>query len=375
MQDTERASEYPRVDRDITRAETLPGWVHGSRDFFRDSVCRIFGKAWGFIASSAELAAEGTVRPLELFPGSVGEPLVLTRAADGLVRALSNVCTHRANLVQGEAATCGEMRCGYHGRRFDLDGTLRASPGFEGAQALPAAKDNLPRVPCGSVGPALFAALDPGLPLAEWSSPLHARLGHLPWDRLRPLEERDRDFEVESSWILYVENYLEGFHVPFVHPGLSAALDLSGYTHELLDWGTLQVAEARRNEPALPGSPLDGGRRIAAHYLWLFPTTMWNIYPWGLSLNAVEPMGVARTRVRFRSYVWDEDLLDRGAGADLWQVEMEDEAVVEACQRGNTAQLFGRGRYAPRHELGVHRFHRLLLEVLQGGWSGAHQRA
>jgi len=83
-----------------------------------------------------------------------------------------------------------------------------------------------------------------------------------------------------------------------------------------------------------------------------------NVYPWGVSINRVNPMGLARTEVIFARYVLNSDLLESGAGSDLHTVEMEDEAVVEATQRGIRSRLYTRGRYAPQHEAAVHHFHR-----------------
>ena len=91
---------------------------------------------------------------------------------------------------------------------------------------------------------------------------------------------------------------------------------------------------------------------------------MFNLYPWGLSLNVVEPLGTARTRVLFRSYVADASRLDAGAGGALDEVELQDEAVVQTVQRGIRSRFYGRGRYAPAHEVAVHHFHRLLAEYM-----------
>ena len=91
---------------------------------------------------------------------------------------------------------------------------------------------------------------------------------------------------------------------------------------------------------------------------------MLNFYPWGLSLNLVQPLAPDRTRVSFRGYVLDADRLGSGAGAALDQVELEDEAAVESVQRGLRSRLYRSGRYSPSHERGVHHFHRLLCEFL-----------
>ena len=112
--------------------------------------------------------------------------------------------------------------------------------------------------------------------------------------------------------------------------------------------------------------PPDQGKRVAAYYAWLFPNLMLNFYPWGLSINVVKPLAVDRTRVTFLSYVRDPGKLDRGAGAGLDRVEMEDEAIVEATQRGVRSSHYDRGRYSPTREQGVHHFHRLLAEAVNG---------
>ena len=202
------------------------------------------------------------------------------------------------------------------------------------------------------------------MPFDDLVAPLRARL---PAEAMVPMAfapERSRDYEVAANWALYCDNYLEGFHIPFVHAGLAAVVDYGSYETELARWGTLQVGRAKDGEDCF-----DGPERIAAYYAFLFPATMLNFYPWGLSINVVQPLAVDRTRVSFLTYVRDAERLARGggAGADLHRVEMEDEAVVEAVQRGVRSRLYRAGRYSPTRETGVHHFHRLLAEVLAEG--------
>ncbi|HEX6066127.1 MAG TPA: SRPBCC family protein, partial [Longimicrobiales bacterium] len=143
-------------------------------------------------------------------------------------------------------------------------------------------------------------------------------------------------------------------------------IDYATYTTESYAWASLQLGLAREGEPAfdLPVDHPDHGKRVAAFYYWLFPNLMLNFYPWGVSLNLVTPLGPDRTRVAFRSYVWNASKRDQGAGADLHRVEMEDEEVVESVQRGVRSRLYDRGRYSPRREVGTHHFHTLLARLL-----------
>jgi choline monooxygenase len=241
-------------------------------------------------------------------------------------------------------------------------------PEFEGAEGFPSGADDLPQVALGAWEQLLFVALDPMFPLADLVGDVRSRCDWLPWSRCALDAERSRDYAVRANWALYVDNYLEGLHIPHVHKGLAAALDYPGYRTELFRWSSLQVAMARAGQDAFepPASSPDHGSRIAAYYFWLFPNTMLNVYPWGVSVNVVRPVAVDRAEISFLTFVWDRSRLDRGAGADLEAVEREDEAVVESVQRGMRSRLYDRGRYSPAHEAGVHHFHRLLVQSLAG---------
>jgi choline monooxygenase len=237
-------------------------------------------------------------------------------------------------------------------------------PEFGEARNFPSPADDLPDVPFAAWGNHGFAAIDPVAPLDDFLSDAAACLPVLPTDDLRSDPGSSRDYIVHAHWALYVENYLEGFHIPFVHPGLNQAVDYATYADQLFRYSSLQIAQARSDEAAF--EPQAGQERIAAYYAWIFPNLMLNVYPWGLSVNRVVPEAIDRTRVEFRAYVRDESRRGSGAGAALHEVEMEDEAVVEAVQRGVRSRFYRAGRYSPTRERGTHHFHRLLCEFMAG---------
>ena len=279
---------------------------------------------------------------------------------------MSNVCTHRGNILCTEPAVLSGVRCRYHGRRFTLEGKMIAMPEFEGVHDFPTPRDDLKQVALGRLGPLMFAGLDPAFPFDSWIAPVRERLAFLPFDRLAFDPASSRAYDVQASWALYCDNYLEGFHIPYVHSSLATTLDYGEYAVELERFSVVQLGIARPGEPAfaLPRAHPDHGRAVAAYYYWLFPTTMFNVYPWGVSVNMVTPLAVDRTRVSFLPFVWDATKRDSGAGAGLDRVEREDEAIVESVQRGVRSRLYDRGRYSPAREGGVHHFHRLLAEFL-----------
>jgi choline monooxygenase len=357
------------VAKEIRRASTLPGWVYSDPVVFEAARERVFSRSWTLVGDTDRTGAPGHVLPFTLLEGCLNEPLLLVRDQDRVLRCLSNVCTHRGNLVADKEGIEPHLRCRYHGRRFTLGGRLQFMPEFEGVEGFPAPSDDLPRLDLGIWRKFVFVSPHPAHPFDDLVHEMEARCGWLPLESAVLDPARSRDYEVRASWALYCDNYLEGFHIPYVHAGLNEVLDYGGYRTELFPWAVLQVGEAAGTEDVfdLPRSSPDHGKRIAAYYFWLFPATMFNLYPWGISINCVQPLAPDRTRVSFLSYVWDAARLERGAGAGLHKVEMEDEAIVEAVQKGAASRLASPGRYSPTRELGVHHFHRLLARALAQG--------
>lgn len=356
------------VEADIAGAATL------DPHFYRDEVAyasareRIFARSWQWIGHLGDIRSPRSLAPRDLLPGVLDVPLLLARDADGALRCLSNVCTHRGNILVTKACNANEIRCGYHSRRFDLAGRMTFMPEFAQARGFPSAADNLPEVPLAVWGDHGFASLDPVAPFAAFFDEVAARIDGMPVGHYVHDPSRDRDYTVHAHWALYVENYLEGFHIPFVHGQLNEVVDYGSYAIDLHRYSSLQVALAKPGELAFDAQhrAADRNQRVAALYGWVFPNLMLNFYPWGLSLNLVVPEAVDRTRVSFRSYVGDAEKLDKGAGGLLDRVEKEDEAIVEAVQRGVGSRLYCGGRYSPTRESGVHHFHRLLCEFMNG---------
>ena len=355
-----------KVPSDIHTASTLAARAYGDETLYAQQVERVLARSFHVAGRSEALQEPASAHPLTLLPGSLDEPLVITIDDASELRALSNVCTHRGNLLSTTAGKTKQLRCGYHGRCFDLQGRCLGMPGFAEVADFPSARDNLPQVAAHVHGPLLYCALDPQCTFDAWFLPIKQRTDFMPWDRLDFDPHSERTYTFSAHWALYVDNYLEGFHIPFVHPGLAQTLHVGEYETDRFSLSNLQIGIAKEGEPAfdLPPGHVDYGKRVAAYYFWLFPCTMLNFYPWGLSMNSVLPQGPARTRVHFQSYVWKPELRQTGAGGDLHQVELEDEAVVMQVQRGVRSRLYRGGRYSVQHERNVHHFHQLLTAAL-----------
>jgi len=355
------------IEPDIRKASTLPGRFYSDARAFEACRERIFARSWQILLDADRIKTPGKCAPVTMLEGFLGEPILFTRDAKDAVHCVSNVCTHRGNVVCESEGVEQSLRCRYHGRRFGLDGRFVSMPEFEGAEGFPTEKDSLVKVPFGAVGKFLFASIDPAMPFADVVGDMERRLAPvLRMDDLVLEPALCRDYLVRANWALYCDNYLEGFHIPYVHGGLAQALDYGSYRTETFRWSCLQVGVASRPEDAFrlpPGSP-DAAQSVAGYYWFLFPNTMVNVYPWGVSINIVKPLAVDRTKIAYWTYVSDRSRLETGAGAGLDRVEREDEAIVESVQKGIASRLYDRGRFSPAREAGVHWFHRLIAESL-----------
>lgn len=356
------------IDPDISRAKTLPSNFYSDPETFEALKQKVFYGSWQWVGDILDLEKEGSVSPLILLPEFLNEPMVLSRDKNGKVNCLSNACTHRGNIVVEEAGQQRKLTCRYHGRRFGLDGKFEFMPEFNEAQDFPGSCDNLHAFPLKKWGSFFFAGLSPVFEFQKVIDFMDQRIGFLPLDDFARSKELDKDYEIKAHWALYCDNYLEGFHIPFVHNDLNEVLDYGNYETILSDYCNLQIGYAEGTDEVfkLPEDHIDYGKEVAAYYFWVFPNMMFNFYPWGVSVNVVQPLSISQTKVSFITYVYDASKLNKGAGSGLDKVEMEDEAVVESVNMGIRSHYYKAGRFSPTRERGVHHFHSLLARFLNG---------
>ena len=343
------------ISPDIAQAETLSSEFYTGEEYFRASKNKIFARSWQIVGRADEI---DNLKPFTILENFLDEPVLFAKSGEDL-NCLSNVCTHRGKVLVESACKANGIRCGYHGRRFDLNGRFLSMPEFEKVENFPSEKDDLTKVPFDMLGRFLFASINPAGSFEEFFAPVRERLTWLDWETLKFSPANSRDYFVNAHWALYCENYLEGFHIPFVHQGLNEAIDYGSYTTETFRFASLQTGFAKRGADAFHFNS-----KIAALYFFVFPNLMLNFYPWGLSVNVVKPLQTDLTQVSYLTFIADESKLSKGAGADLSRVEFEDQAVVESVQKGIRSRFYERGRYSPEREKGTHHFHRLIAEFM-----------
>ena len=340
------------IDKDISIASTLHCDYYLDNQYFRLTLEKIFIHSWQFLIHDSELKKYNNY-PITFLENSINaEMLIVDKSKDKYL--LSNVCTHRGSILCNKKNSNSFISCPYHGRKFNLNGTVKSAFGFEKNKNFPSKADHLNKYKRLDFKNFIFGAINPKIDIATILEDIENRLDWYPFHKLKHSKKNSHTFILNSHWALYCENYLEGLHVPFVHKGLNKEISLGAYKTELLENGVLQYTKGKNNH-----------KSIYAYYYWIFPNMMFNFYSWGLSINIIEPIEKEKTRIRFLSYVIDGEKQPNNQSASIDTVELEDQKIVKSVQRGMKSYSYNSGRYSTEYEKGVHHFHRLIAKYLK----------
>ncbi len=352
----------PQVDANIARAWTLPASLYTDANVFAEEKEKIFGCTWQVVGHASQVANAGDYFTTEL----VGEPLLLVRAVGGVLRGFYNVCRHRAG---PPAQGCGSrklFRCGYHGWTYGLDGALIQATEIEGVEGFRAEEFALKPVLVEEWFDLIFVNLDPAArPLREGLGELPRQAEKYPFHQMKLFERRT--YNMQCNWKTYVDNYLEGYHLASVHPGLNRELDYSAYVVEPYAGYVRQFSPIRGAQPgdATPRRYPEARDNLTTDYFWIFPNWMLNCYPDNVSVNIVMPVEPERTVAIFEWFLPEKDHDSPAAKASVEfsdQIQVEDVAICEVVQNNLRSRSYSRGRYSVRQERGVHAFHRMYGE-------------
>ncbi|MEN0047448.1 MAG: SRPBCC family protein [Bacteroidota bacterium] len=356
-----------KLTNNIAQSSTLPSDFYFDATIWEQMKESVFAKSWQYIGDEQEIfnVAINTY-PFFLLEKYVEEPLVLTKQEEE-IQCLSNVCTHRGFIISHHAGKNRKLVCSYHGRRFNLEGKFEFMPEFKEVENFPRSCEHLHQLPLQKWSKFLFTSLDPQLDFSEIQRQLEEKVGFLNVEEFEFAPEYSKVYNVQSHWALYIDNYLEGFHIPFVHPTLNGMLDYGSYDTICDRHMVLQVGYAGKGAETfdLPEGHSDYGKEVAAYYFWFYPNFMLNFYPWGVQLNIVRPYTPNFTKVEFLYYIKDRDIWERMSGDQIGEkTQQEDEWVVEGVQKGLRSRFYTDGRFSAKRETGVHHFHRLLKQYL-----------
>jgi choline monooxygenase len=355
------------INPDHTQAATLPVQFYTDPDMLKEERTKVFNATWQYATSLDMLKHPGSFVAVDV----LGTPVVVTRGTDGVVRAFYNICRHRAGVVAKGFGNRKSLQCQYHGWLYGLDGTLKNAPEMEGTQNFDPCDFSLMPIRTATWGNFVFVNLDGNAP------DLLTVLGKIPqetskfrFDKMRSMKRHD--YFVDANWKVYIDNYLEGYHVPIAHPGLYREIDYAQYRVDTFRYYSSQYA------PIRPTRTEDKSGRVyitmsgddQALYYWIFPNFMLNIYMGMLQINVVVPLSHDRTKVIFEWFYsedappesWDR-LNDSIEFSD--EIQREDAEICDAVWRNMQVGVYTQGRFCAQRENGVHHFQSLYSEFIQ----------
>lgn len=382
---------YAATRLPVNYASTLIPEAYRCATFARLEEERLWATSWVCVGYTQQLAQTG-----DTFLARIGDQsLIVTRSGPDSLHAFYNVCRHRGAQILSADGNYKFLRCPYHAWGYDLNGRLKGTPYFQegevtpqereiydssGMKAFDKAEYSLLPVSVAVWGNFVFVNLDPNC------RPLQAQLGDVPERTANyPLTDlvltKTVDYRIEANWKLVAENYMEYYHLPWVHPTLNRVSHLNNHLPwqgEGMYYGmtTFPLDEdpevsLDKGLPPMPG--LDGDEERAARWLWLFPNVAVSLLPYHLAVMLLTPDGPGRTREKFDFFFHPNALLSPDFEAeaqkvyDLWHLtNMEDIGIVEAVQRGVTNRAYRGGRMCYRFENTVHRFQNHVIDKMIG---------
>lgn len=353
-------AEYS-FEKRLSRAATLPASWYTDAEVLALEKQKVFGRSWQLVGRVDQVE-----RPGDYFTASIAdEPIIVARGADEKLRAFSNVCRHRAGPVAEGGGNRKVFQCGYHGWSYSLEGRLLGTPEFDEVECFNRESTCLPEFRVETCGALVFVNLDPSSrPLGDTLDDLTSLITD--HGLLEMKFAARKDWYVDCNWKVYVDNYLEGYHIPIVHPGLNREIDYIRYRTETRRYYSIQHSPIRESATRLQHDDASSNR---VQFSWVFPNLMLNIYPDNYSTNLIVPVGPERTLTVFEWFFRD---LDRSEVQESQkrtidfsdEIQREDIAICEAVQKGLRSRTYESGRYSVKRENGVHHFHGLLSEFL-----------
>jgi choline monooxygenase len=346
----------------LSEASTIPASWYLDPGIMELERRTVFARSWQLVGRVEQVREPGQFITWEIG----GEPLLIVRGDDGVLRGFFNVCRHHAAAVMAEPeGKARNLRCPYHGWTYSLAGELRGTPDFGGVCNFDRAANGLAPVETGVWKNWVFAKIERGGPSLD--SSLGGDLIHQMHGLANFRWMERRRYALDCNWKVYVDNYLDGgYHIPYLHKGLDSILDYNNYMIEMGERVCLQSSPVTaKGSDAQTGAVRKGARAL---YCWIYPNLMINWYEGVMDTNIVIPRGVDRCEVVFDFYF--TDISEAAMAHNLAsiavseRIQNEDVSICESVQRGLASRSYTAGRLSVRREAGEHLFHKLLYTDL-----------
>ena len=373
---------------------SLPSWTYYDAEYFSVEMTRLMRPSWQVVCHLSDIANAGDWQAFEF----LGESILVVRGDDGAVRALINVCRHRASRLVSDASGCAKrFVCPYHGWTYGLDGRLIGVPNRSDYPELEVETRGLVPVESEVWRGFVFVRLEAGGPsVATMMAPYEQQVAPYRFEELRALGRvtlRPRPV----NWKNVADNYSDGLHITVAHPGLtrlfgrSYGVEASEHVDRM--WGTLaeqlspKFSERmyQRLLPRVEHLPEQSQRQWLYFKLW--PNVAFDIYPDQIDFMQFLPVSPTSTLIREINYAIPDDRREMKVARYLnWRinrrVNAEDTALITRVQQGMQSASFTVGPLG-KSEVCLRSFCRKVRELIPearmrqlppAGWSGKYFR-
>ncbi len=312
----------------------------------------IFRRRWQMLGPVSRLREPGDYLAVDV----AGWKLFALRGRDGVLRGFHNVCRHRgARLLAEGAGSCGTLRCPYHHWVYEHDGALRSAPWFGEDPGFSVADWPLEKAPLAQWRGLLFITIDAELSLLEQLGDLPEEVAQFPLETYTVVEQHR--FTMRSNWKTYTDNFVEGYHIPGIHPGFMKVIDFGGFE------------TVARNGVVRMTSPQRNGSIYSGKWLWMWPNWTLSTFPGGMNTSRINPFAVDGTEIIYDFY-FAETSAD-GAASRRNTIDVtcgivrEDFGICEHTQNNYASGAYTPGPLSPRHEKSVAYFQMMVKTALR----------
>ncbi|MDH5432394.1 MAG: aromatic ring-hydroxylating dioxygenase subunit alpha [Gammaproteobacteria bacterium] len=328
----------------------------------------VFQNNWQLVGHIDQLSNTGDQLVCEI----AELPIVVVRNENNELKAFHNVCRHRAGPVATENGNSKVLRCKYHGWTYSLDGELNSAPEMGSTPNFDVCQYHLPQVEISEWQGFIFVSINkPAVPLEKMLSGIT--------DNIKPINLSEMTFShreeyiIECNWKVYMDNYLEGYHIPHIHPELNQLIDYRNYETEVKAWYSYQYSKLTEHNNEVDNFYGKG----TAHYYCIFPNLMLNILPGRLQTNQIIPITKNKTKVVFDYFYTElesEETQKLIAQDKTFShvVQKEDINICEQVQKGLNSGSYVPGRLCVKRELGVLHYQNLIRKSFRDAIKTKH---
>jgi phenylpropionate dioxygenase-like ring-hydroxylating dioxygenase large terminal subunit len=303
---------YAAVRRGGRQMRALPLWCYTSERFHQAERERVFLRSWNMLERAEIVPNAGDYHSMSF----LGVPLIVVRGKDMKVRVFANTCRHRGARVTEGSGNCKAFRCPYHFWTYGLDGRLIGAPNYtdpDGKPLIDATNKEefgLVEIESGTWGGFVFIRFKEGPDTLEQH--LGAFVDTLASHRLEEMAcARKVVYDMDANWKCFVENYIDGYHIPYVHKDSLARWKTEAYVgvesrgQEYLVFAEHDGSQLLLPFPGYDGFPpmpqIDPDKKRGTFFTTLRPGVMMTLGNDGALVFQSEPISAKKSRLTVSS--------------------------------------------------------------------------